>query len=78
MLRRLNQRISIDLDNRSLDSAKRIKMYRLKTLIFTVKEDEHLLTISRYGQELKSFELGWLKMKPSTLFHEICDLLLDE
>ena len=78
MLRRLNQRVSIDLDNRSLDTAKRIKTYRIKTLIFTVKEDEHLLTISRYGQELKSFELGWLKTKPSTLFHEICDLLLDE
>ncbi|MGV3487155.1 MAG: DUF2357 domain-containing protein [Tuberibacillus sp.] len=76
MLRRLNQDVSIDLDNRSLDLASRVQTYKLRGLTFTVKETENLLSVLKNGQELKVFELSWLKRQPSSVSQAISDLLL--
>ncbi|WP_077615742.1 restriction endonuclease-like protein [Caenibacillus caldisaponilyticus] len=77
MLRRFSRQIRIDLDNRSVDLAKRIKAYKIRDLTFTIDEQRRRLAASKQGKVLKTFNLEELRKRPSTLFREISTLLYD-
>lgn len=78
MLRRLHQKVNIDLDSRSLDLANRIKAYSIQGFRFFIREKERTIEISRRGSIIKIYSLDLLRNSPSTVFREIAEMLREK
>ncbi|PWW32296.1 hypothetical protein DFO73_101560 [Cytobacillus oceanisediminis] len=74
MLRRVSDRISIELDSVNLDMATMVEEYRIKNILIKInKEDRKVSLIGKSYQKTESLDL--LQRNPSSIFKELIDML---
>ncbi|OAK75480.1 restriction endonuclease-like protein [Lederbergia galactosidilytica] len=74
MLRRVSDKIHLQLDNSLLDNAKKIEEYTIKDITIKINQSTEKITFSKYGKE-ESIELGYLKKQPSMVFKRLLRIL---
>lgn len=73
MLRRLSDRVRIDLDHRSLDLANEIKAYSINEFQFFIRNQN--IEIVKYNKVIQTYPLELLRTRSSSLFRQIVEVL---
>ncbi len=74
MLRRVSDRISIDLDSANLDIATKVEEYRIKNVLIKInKEKREAYLIGKGDQKTVPFET--LQRNPCSIFRDLINLL---
>lgn len=74
MLRRVSDRISIELDSANLDMATKIEEYRIKNVLIKInKENREVSLIGEGDQKIVPFDI--LQRNPSSIFKDLINLL---
>lgn len=74
MLRRVSDRIKIDLDNQILDHANRIKEYRIKDVRIQLLKEQNQMIFLKQDQKLL-MDINELRNKPVSVFRKLIELL---
>lgn len=74
MLRRVSDRIKIDLDNYVLDDAKFVKVYQIKDIIVKIQREQNQLSFIKADRVIV-MELEDLNTKPTFVFKQLVNLM---
>jgi hypothetical protein len=74
MIRRISDKINLDLDEKYLDHANRVKQFLVKDMSFMIISEEKKLLIEKSGQSLY-LDVDDLFYRPSGVFKEILKIL---
>src|SRR5690606_34840436 len=74
MLRRVSDRISIELDSVNLDMATRVEEYRIKDILIKINKEKREAYMIAAGDQ-KAIPFDTLQRNPSAVFKDLVELL---